>query len=63
MKKPKPVKSIALKQHSTKLNTEAKDRDILSHAHRVAIDKIFHNKKDQPSISLYRKDRDERDHK
>ena len=63
MKKPKPVKSIALKQHSTKLNTEAKDKDILSHAHRVAIDKIFHNKKDQPSISLYRKERDERDHK
>ena len=58
MKKVKPVKSIALKQHSTKLNTETKDKEIMSHAHRLAIDKIFHNKKDQPSISLHRKDKD-----
>lgn len=33
----------------------------MSHAHRVAIDKIFHNKKDQPSISLYRKEKDEKE--
>lgn len=58
LKKPKPVKSIALKQHSTKLNTEVRDKDNLTQAHRVAIDKIF-NKKDQPSLSLYRKERDD----
>ena len=60
MKKVKPVKSIALKQHSTKLHTEAKDRDVLSQAHRVAIDKIFHKQKEHPSISLHRKERDDK---
>ena len=55
LKKVKPVKSIALKQHSTKLHTEARDKDVLTTAHRIAIDKIFHNKKEHPSISLHRK--------
>lgn len=43
LKKVKPVKSIALK-NSTKLHTEAKDRDTLTQAHRAAIDRIFHQK-------------------
>ena len=63
LKKVKPVKSIALKQHSTKLHTETRDREVLSHAHRVAIDKIFTQKKDHPSISLHRKDREDKDPK
>lgn len=59
LKKVKPVKSIALKQHSTKLHTEAKDKDVLSTAHRIAIDKIFHNKKEHPSISIHRKEKED----
>jgi hypothetical protein len=54
LKKVKPVKSIALKQHGTKLNTEIKDKDTLTHAHRAAIDRIF-NHKEGPSLSLHRK--------
>ena len=60
LKKQRPIKSIALKQTSTKLTTEVKDRDVLTQAHRIAIDKIFGNRRDQPSLSLHKKDKEER---
>lgn len=44
LKKQKPIKSLALKPPSTaasKLNTEAKDIDALSHAQRIAAHRIF----------------------
>lgn len=57
LKKPRPVKSIALKQNLTKLHTETKDRDTLTQAHKAAIDRIFH--KEGPSLSLQRKEHSE----
>lgn len=63
LKKQRPIKSIALKQNSTKLNTEVKDRDPLTHAHRAAIDKIFAPKREVPALSLHRKEKDERENK
>jgi len=60
LKKQRPIKSIALKQNSTKLNTEVKDRDVLTQVHRIAIDKIFGNRREQPSLSQHKKDKEER---
>lgn len=57
LKKQKPIKSLALKPPSTaasKLNTEAKDPDTLSHAQRIAANRIFANKQKDPSQSLGR---------
>lgn len=51
LKKHRPIKSIALKQPNTKLNTEARDNDRLTHAHRQAIDKIFAPTKKDNSVS------------
>lgn len=64
LKKQKPIKSLALKPPSTaasKLNTEAKDPDTLSHAQRIAANRIFANKQKDPSQSLGREARGERE--
>ncbi len=36
------------------MHTDNKDRDTLSHAHKAAIERIFH--KEAPSLSLHRRD-------
>lgn len=40
------------------MNTDYKDKDTLSQAHRFAIDKIF--LKDKPSLSMQRRDKDDK---
>lgn len=57
LKKQKPIKSLALKPPSTaasKLNTEVKDPDHLSHAQRLAANRIFGPSKKDPAQSLGR---------
>lgn len=63
LKKQKPIKSLALKPPSnaaSKLNTEAKDPDTLSHAQRLAANRIFGPAKKDPAQSLGREGREVR---
>ncbi len=55
LKKQKGIKTIALKQTMTKMNTDYKEKQKLPQAHRAAIDRIFTNQKESNSISFYKK--------